>query len=173
MTCGPGPLSWTASCGGAEGALSRGAVARSSFGLFCMICRAWPPCHKVRSLVHAGGDFTRDTSGVRVEGICLYKGVDPSGSRHASLLLRPPRPSAFRASRWGVPVFSGGIRVKVVSSDDFTVGERALVVVSPILSSSWRRWRGATPWGLVSFRRHSASRIFITQPGCSPQPAAT
>jgi hypothetical protein len=35
--------------------------------------------------------------------------------------LRPPCPSAFRASRWGAPVFSGGIRVKVVSSGDFTV----------------------------------------------------
>jgi hypothetical protein len=44
-------------------------------------------------------------------------------------------------------VFSGGIRVKVVSSGDFTVGERALVVVSSILSSSCCRWRGATPWG--------------------------
>jgi hypothetical protein len=67
-------------------------------------------------------------------------------------------------------VFSGGIRVKVVSSGDFTVGERALVVVSPILSSSYRHWRTATPWGLASFRHHSALRIFITQPGCSPPP---
>jgi hypothetical protein len=81
-------------------------------------------------------------------GICLLKGVDPSGSRHASLLLRPPHPFAFRASRWGASVFSGGIRIKVVSSGDFTVGERALVVASPILSSSCCRWRGATPWGL-------------------------
>jgi hypothetical protein len=61
----------TASCPGNGGARNRGAVARSSFGLFCMTCGAWPPCHKVRSLVHAGGDFTRDASGVRVEGICL------------------------------------------------------------------------------------------------------
>jgi hypothetical protein len=28
MTCGPGPLSWATSCGGAEGAHSRGTVAR-------------------------------------------------------------------------------------------------------------------------------------------------
>jgi hypothetical protein len=41
------------------------------------------------------------------------------------------------------------------------------VVVSPILFSSCRHWRGATPWGLASFRHHSASRIFIMQPGCS------
>jgi hypothetical protein len=91
------------------------------------------------------------------------------GSRHASLLLRPPCPFAFRASRWGAPVFSRGIRIKVVSSDDFTVGERALVVVSPILSSCCC-WRGATPWELASFHHHSASRIFIMQPGCSPPP---
>ena len=67
-------------------------------------------------------------------------------------------------------MFSGGIRVKVVSSGDFTVGERALVVVSPILSSSCCCWRGATPWELASFHHHSASRIFIMQPGCSPPP---
>jgi hypothetical protein len=65
-------------------------------------------------------------------------------------------------------MFSGGIRVKVVSSGDFTVGERALVVVSSILSSSCRHWRSAIPWGLASFRHYSASRIFIMQPGCSP-----
>jgi hypothetical protein len=38
------------------------------------------------------------------------------------------------------------------------------------LSSSCYRWRGATPWGLASFHHHSASRIFLTQPGCSPLP---
>ena len=65
-------------------------------------------------------------------------------------------------------MFSGGIRVKVVSSGDFTVGERALVVVSLILSSSCYRWRDATPWGLACFHHHSASRIFITQPSYSP-----
>jgi hypothetical protein len=46
-----------------EGARNRRAVARSSLGLVCMTCGAWPPCHKVGSLVHAVGDFTRDASG--------------------------------------------------------------------------------------------------------------
>jgi hypothetical protein len=32
---------------------------------------------------------------------------------------------------------------------------------------------GCNPMGLASFRCHSASRIFIMQPGCSPPPAAT
>jgi hypothetical protein len=105
--------------------------------------------------VHAGGDFTRDALGTRAGRSAFKKGVDLPVSSHASLLLRPPHPFAFRASRWGAPVFSGGIRVKVVSSGDFTVGERALVVVSPILSSSFCCWRGATPWVLASFH-HSA-----------------
>jgi hypothetical protein len=66
-------------------------------------------------------------------------------------------------------VFSRGIRVKVVSCGDFTIKEHALVVVSPILSSCCC-WRGATPWELASFHHHSASRIFITQPGRNLRP---
>jgi hypothetical protein len=163
----------TAGCPESGGARNRRAVARSFLGLVCMTCGAWPPCHKVGSLVYAGGDFTHDALGARVGGSAFKKGVDPPCSRHASLLLRQPRPFAFRASRWGAPVFSGGIHVKVVSSDDFTVGERALVVVSSILSSSCCRWRGAIPWGLASFHHHSASRIFNMQPDCSPPPAVT
>jgi hypothetical protein len=55
------------------------------------------------------------------------------------------RPSTFRAPRWGAPV----------------------------LPSFCCCWRSATPWGLALFSHHSASRIFITQPGCSPPPAVT
>jgi hypothetical protein len=61
--------------------------------------------------VHVGGDFTRDASGARVGGSPFKKGVDLPGSRHVSLLLRPLRPFAFRASIWGAPVFSGEIHV--------------------------------------------------------------
>jgi hypothetical protein len=67
-------------------------------------------------------------------------------------------------------MFSGGIRVKAVFPGDFTAGERALVVVPPVLFSSCCCWRGATPWELASFHHHSASRIFITQPDCNPPP---
>jgi hypothetical protein len=35
------------------------------------------------------------------------------------------------------------------------------------------RWGNATPWELVPFSHRSASRIFITQPGCTPPPAVT
>jgi hypothetical protein len=62
--------------------------------------------------------------------------VDLPGSSHASLLLHLSRPSTFRASRWSAPVFSGGIRVRVVSSGDLIAEELALAVVPPILSSS-------------------------------------
>jgi hypothetical protein len=152
------------------GAHNRGVVARSFFRSVRMMCGAWPPCHKVGTLVHVGGDFARDASGARVGRSAFKKGVDLPGSRHASLLLRPSRPSAFRASRWGTPVFSRGIRVKAVPSGDLTAGELALVVVPPILSSSCCCWRSATPWGLAFFHHHSASRIFITQPGRNLRP---
>jgi hypothetical protein len=55
------------------------------------------------------------------------------------------RLSTFRAPRWGAPV----------------------------LPSSCCCWRSATSWGLVLFSHHSASRIFIMQPGYSPPPAVT
>jgi hypothetical protein len=55
------------------------------------------------------------------------------------------RLSTFRAPRWGAPV----------------------------LPSSCCCWRSATSWGLALFSHHSASRIFIMQPGCSPPPAVT
>jgi hypothetical protein len=42
-----------------------------------MTCGAWPPCHKVGSLVYAGGDFTRDASGARVGGLPLKRGSIP------------------------------------------------------------------------------------------------
>jgi hypothetical protein len=66
----------TAGCSKNEGARNHGVVARS-FGSVCMTCGAWPPCHKVGSLVHAGGDFTRDTSGARVGDLPLKRGRSP------------------------------------------------------------------------------------------------
>jgi hypothetical protein len=76
------PLAWrfaflAAGCPGNGGARNRRVVARSFLGLVCMTCGAWPPCHKVRSLVHAGGDFTRDASGARVGGSAFKKGSIP------------------------------------------------------------------------------------------------
>jgi hypothetical protein len=68
-------------------------------------------------------------------------------------------------------VFAGGIRVRASSPSGLTTREHALfvscAVVLPILSSSCCCWRSATSWGLALFYHRSASRIFITQPGCN------
>jgi hypothetical protein len=55
------------------------------------------------------------------------------------------RPSTFRAPGWGAPA----------------------------LLSSCCRWRNATSRKLVPFSHHSASRIFIRQPGCIPKTVTT
>jgi hypothetical protein len=60
-------------------------------------------------------------------------------SDHVFSLPYASRLSTFQAPGWGIPA-----------------------VFSP------HRWRNATPWELVPFSHRSASRIFITQPGCSP-----
>jgi hypothetical protein len=64
----------TASCPENGGAHNRRVVARSFFGSVCMTCGAWPPCHKVGTLVHVGGDFTRDALGARVGRSAFKKG---------------------------------------------------------------------------------------------------
>jgi hypothetical protein len=86
----------TAGCPKNEGAHNCGAVARSFFGSVCMTCGAWPPCHKVGTLVHIEGDFARDASGARVgrsafkkgsisrvvampHSFCIYRALPPSG----------------------------------------------------------------------------------------------
>jgi hypothetical protein len=86
-----------AGCPENEGARNRRAVARSFLGLVCMTCGAWPPCQKVGSLVHAGGDFTRDASGARVGGSAFKKGsisraVDMPRSSHDHCALLPSGP---------------------------------------------------------------------------------
>jgi hypothetical protein len=62
-----------------------------------MTCGAWPSCHKVGSLVYAGGDFTRDASGARVGGSAFKKGsipraVDMHRSSCDHRALSPSRP---------------------------------------------------------------------------------
>jgi hypothetical protein len=87
----------TAGCPETEGARNRRAVARSFLGLVCMTRGAWPPSHKVGSLVHAEGDFTRDASGARVGGSSFEKGsisraVDMSRSSCDHHALSPSGP---------------------------------------------------------------------------------
>jgi hypothetical protein len=84
-----------------------------------MTCGAWPPCHKVRSLVHAGGDFARDVSGTRVGGFAFKKGSSPravdmprSSCDHRALSPFGPPDGVRRcslegsASRWSLPATS-------------------------------------------------------------------
>jgi hypothetical protein len=85
----------TAGCPENGGARNRRVVARSFLGLVCMTCGAWPPCHKVGSLVYAGGDFTRDASGARVGGSAFKKGLIPQ--------------AVDRGGRSGYPKFSGRV----------------------------------------------------------------
>jgi hypothetical protein len=77
------------------GARNRRAVAHSFSGLVYMTCGAWPPCHKVGSLVYAGGDFTRDALGARVGGSAFKKGSIPRvvGMPHSSCDHRALSPS--------------------------------------------------------------------------------
>jgi hypothetical protein len=107
------PLAWrfaflTAGCPENGGARNRRAVTRSFIGLVCMTCGAWPPCHKVRSLVHTGGDFTRDASGARVGGSAFKKGSIPwavdmprSSCDHRALSPSGPPDGVHRCSLVG------------------------------------------------------------------------
>jgi hypothetical protein len=163
----------TAGCPENEGACNRRAVARSFLGLVCMTCGAWAPCHEVRSLVHAGGDFTCDALGARAGRSAFKKGsisravvMPRSSCDHRALSPFGPLDGVRRCSLEG----SASRPSLPATSSSY---EHALVVVSPILSSSCCCWRGATPWELASFHHHLASRIFNMQPGCSPPPAVT
>jgi hypothetical protein len=77
------------------------------------------PCHKVRSLVHGGGDFTRDASGARVGRSAFKKGpisravvMPRSSCDHRALSpSRPPNgvhrcPQEGSASRPSLPATS-------------------------------------------------------------------
>jgi hypothetical protein len=60
-----------------------------------------------------------------------------------------------------------------VFSGDLTAGELTPVAMPVVLPFSWCCWRSTTSWGLAPVSHRSASRIFITQPGCSPPPVVT
>jgi hypothetical protein len=60
-----------------EGARNHRAVARSFLGLVCMTCGAWPPYHKVGSLVHAGGTSPVTLQGREWGDLPLKRGQSP------------------------------------------------------------------------------------------------
>jgi hypothetical protein len=82
------------------------------------------------------------TLGMRVGRAAFKKGSIPWAVDMHPHSPHALRPSTFRAPGWGAPA----------------------------LPSSCCCWRSATSWGLVLLNHRSASRIFITQPGCSPSP---
>jgi hypothetical protein len=61
---------------------NRRAVARSlcddspssHFGPACMTCEAWPPCHRMGTLVGIEGDLARDASGRERRNLPLKRG---------------------------------------------------------------------------------------------------
>jgi hypothetical protein len=91
-------------------------------------------------LERVGEDSARD-GWRRKQGEWPLKGRRSlSEGDHVFSLPYASRLSTFQAPGWGMPA-----------------------VFSPY------RWRNATPWELVPFSHRSASRIFISQPGCTPR----
>jgi hypothetical protein len=72
----------TAGCSEDGRVYNRGAVARSlcddspssRFGPACMTCGAWPPCHRMGTLVRIRGDFTRNASRCERGNLPLKRG---------------------------------------------------------------------------------------------------
>jgi hypothetical protein len=119
----------------------------SRFGSARMTCGTQPPCRGVVTLEHVGGDFARDGWGCELGDLPLKRDRPPPPRAVAmpSHSSHSSCLSPFQAPRWGAPV----------------------------LPSSCCCWRSATPWGSTLSSRRSASRIFITHPGCIPPPMVT
>jgi hypothetical protein len=114
------------------------------FGSARITCGTQPPRRGVRTLKRVGGDFARD-AWVRVRRSAFKKGSIPREVAIPSHSSHSSCPSTFPAPRWGAPA----------------------------LPSFCCCLRSTTPWGLALFSHRSASRIFITQPDCSPSPMVT
>jgi hypothetical protein len=116
----------TAGCPGNGGARSRRVVARPFLGLVCMTCGAWPSCHKLRSLVHAGETSPvtfqgRDWGGSAFKKWSIPRAVDMprSSCDHRALSLSGPPDGVHRcslegsASRWSLPATSPSESVRL------------------------------------------------------------
>jgi hypothetical protein len=67
----------TASSPKNEGVRDCGAVARFFFGSVYMTCGAWPPCHKVGTLVHVGETLPVTLRGCEWGDLTLKRGRSP------------------------------------------------------------------------------------------------
>jgi hypothetical protein len=117
----------TVGCPENGGAHNRAAVARSFFRSVCMTCGAWPPCHKVRTLVHVRGDFARDASGARVGRSAFKKG---SISRAVGM----PRSSCYHRA---LPPSGPPDGVCRCSLEGSTSGSSPPAISPPKSSRSW------------------------------------
>jgi hypothetical protein len=119
------------------------------FGFFypgpaCMTRGTQPPRHRGRTLERVGEDSASRRLGTQVGRVAFKRRVTPLESDHVFALPHASCLSTFRAPGWGTPA-----------------------ALPPC------RWRNATSWKLVPFSHRSASRIFISQPGCIPSPVVT
>jgi hypothetical protein len=119
------------------------------FGFFCpgpacMTRGTQPPRHRGEDLGACWRRLSPRRLGTQVGRVAFKRRAAPLKGDHVFALPYASCLSTFRAPRWGTPA---------------------------ILPSC--RWRNATSWKLVPFSHRSASRIFITQPGCTPSPAVT
>jgi hypothetical protein len=183
----------TAGCPENEGAHNCGAVARSFLWSDCMTCGAWLSCHKVGTLVHAGGDFARDASGARVGRSTFKKGS-------ISRVVAMPRSFCIYHA---LPPFGPPDGVRRCSLEGSASGPSPLAISSP--KSSRSRWcrrsclllvvRGVQPHGgwhssaiarlqgfsshspVATFGRWSSTRMTTSlmversEPGCGLPPA--
>jgi hypothetical protein len=119
------------------------------FGFFCsgpacMTRGTQPPRRRGRTLERVGEDSAYDGLGTQVGRVTFKRRVTPLKGDHVFALPYASCLSTFRAPGWGTPA-----------------------ILPPC------RWRNATLWELVPFSHRSASRIFISQPGCIPSPVVT
>jgi hypothetical protein len=118
----------TAGCSENGGAHNCGVVAHPFFGSVCMTCGAWPPCHKLGTLVHVGGDSARNAPGTRVGRSAFKKG---SISR---VVAMPRSPCIHRA----LPPSGPPDGVHRCSLEGSASGLSPSAISSPKSSRSWR-----------------------------------
>jgi hypothetical protein len=117
----------TAGCLENGGTHNHEVVACSFFGSVCMTCGVWPPCHKVGTLVHVGGDFAHDASGARVGRSAFKKGS-------ISWAVNMPRSSCDHRA---LPPSGPLDGVRRCSLEEFASGPSPPAISSPRSSRSW------------------------------------
>jgi hypothetical protein len=191
--CGGSPF-LTAGCPENGGAHNRGVVALSFFGSVCMTCGAWPPCHKVGTLVHVGEDFARDASRARVGRSAFKKGsisravdMPRSSCDHRALPPFGPPDGVRRCSLEGSASRSSLLATSPPESSRSWWCRRSFLLLAAVGGAQPRGgWRSSTIIRLQGFSsrspvatsgRWSSTRMTTSLvversgPGCSLPPA--